>query len=118
MAATGIVVTKLRLNCAADMPAAAAVDAVDGAAVDMSGCSDSRVLIILENAAAAQKTATVEAGDGLQGIYDLEVTLPASGRVCLNVETMKYLKMSGENRGRIVIRGSDTNVKVAAVELP
>ena len=72
----------------------------------------------MENGAASQKTATIEKGDGLQGVADLSVALSASATVCLNVESMKYLKMSGEDKGSIVIKGEDANVKVAAVALP
>ena len=55
MAATAVTNTSLKFNEAKTMPAAVAVSATDGAAVDFSAKEDGRILIILENAAAAEK---------------------------------------------------------------
>lgn len=78
MAATTVTNTSLKFNEAKTMPTAVAVNATDGAAVDFSSREDGRILIILENAAAAEKAVTVLAGDSIQGVRDLAIALAAS----------------------------------------
>lgn len=118
MAATSITTAKLTRNTALAMPATAAVNASDGALVTYGGVSDHKVLIILENGATSAKTATIAAGNGIQGVYDLEIPLEASAKKCIAVESAKYAFVSGENAGKILIKGTDTSVKVAAICLP
>lgn len=118
MAATAVTNTSLKFNEAKTMPAAVAVNATDGAAVDFSAKEDGRILIILENAAAAEKAVTVLAGDSIQGVHDLAITLSANETKVITVESGRYMHVSGDNRGCVIIKGADVNVKVAAIELP
>lgn len=118
MAATSVVNTCLKFNEAKTMPATVAVNAANGALVDYSNKEDARILLIIENGAGAEKTAAIKAGDSIQGISDLEVTLAAGEKKILTVESGKYMNVSGPNRGHIVITGTDTSIKVAAIELP
>lgn len=108
----------LKFNEAGAVPNTVAVDTVDGARIDYSNKEDARILVIIENAATAVKTATVKAGTGIQGVSDLNVEVPASGRVALCLESGAYLQTTGNNKGYIIITGADANIKVAAVELP
>ena len=118
MAATAVTNTSLKFNEAKTLPTAVAVDATDGAAVDFSSREDGRILIILENAAAAEKAVTVLAGDSIQGVRDLAITLSANEKKVITVESGRYMHVSGDNRGCVIIKGADANVKVAAIELP
>ncbi|MEG2175010.1 MAG: hypothetical protein RR135_05960 [Oscillospiraceae bacterium] len=113
MAATGIRPTKLGWNSGTGMPAAVAIDATDGALVDFSA-ADSRILLFLEAASAA--TATIKRGNGLQGIGELVVGVPANGRVCVVLESMKFVDRQGAQRGKLHVTGA--GIKVACVELP
>lgn len=84
------------------------------AEVDFSKRSDDKMLLILENAAAASKTATIKAGTKLQGVADLPISLASSSGAVVVVESGKFVN----DAGKVVIHGTDGNVKVAAVELP
>lgn len=119
MAAKTITSTFLDFNRAEAMPATVAVDAADGAVVDFSAASDARILLVLENAdASGAKTATIKAGNSIQGVSDLEVSIAASGKMALVVESGAYMNVTGDNKGKVVILGTDTNIKVAAIVLP
>ena len=118
MAATKITVTKLKRNSASAVPATAAVDTSAGAELDLSGISDERLLIVLENAASAAKKATILKGNGIAGVADLEISVPATSKYCIVVESSKFKNVSGTNSGKMFIKGEDTNIKVAAVYLP
>lgn len=118
MAIVNISNTKLAFNEAKAIPATVAVDATDGAKIDFSGKEDARILVILENAAGAAKTATVKAGDSIQGVSDLSVSLSAGAKTAIVLESGYYVFTSGSNKGCIVVNGTDANVKVAAIELP
>lgn len=118
MAKTSIVNTKMSFNTVAVRPTAAAVGSEGSkyvAEVDYTGRDDSRILLMFENAdATAAKNVTIKKGTGLQGVRDLTFALAASGASMLVVESGMFVN----NAGKIVIEGADSNVKVAAVELP
>ena len=116
MSATAIVNTKLKINQGATMPATVAVDATEGALVDYTGKEDGRILLILENSGSSAATATVTAGNGLQGTEDLEVAVAAGGKSVVTVESGKFVNVYGGDKGKLTITG--TGIKVAAVELP
>lgn len=117
MAVTAITKKNLVLNTAVILPTPAAVDATAGAAVTFDK-ADQKVLLMLTNAAAAVKTGKVLKGNGLQGVADLEFSLGASETHCVVIESMKYVNVSGANKGKIIITGEDVNIKVSAVVLP
>lgn len=120
MAVTEIVNTKMVRNEAVAIPATVAVATpADGAAVDFSNQSDGRILVILENAnSSAAKTATIQAGDGIQGVADLEISIPASTKEGIVVESGCFVQNKGENKGKILVVAESTDIKVAAIELP
>ena len=100
MAATIITNTVLTFNTAAGFPTAEAVDASDGAVV-IYDKPDHKILLILENAASAEKAATIKAGDALQGTEDLKVTVAGSGKSCICIESGKFIHMTGEHKGKL-----------------
>lgn len=117
MAATNIVITKLVRNEADVIPATAAVNATDGAMLDLNGIVDEKLLILIENAGSAAKVATIKAGNGIQGVHDLEISVDAGKTVGIVIESMKFKNVSGENMGKVIILGASTDIKIAAVQL-
>lgn len=123
MAAT--VITNLTLsavNTAGAFPATAAVAANEGALVTFNK-EDQKQLIILENShvSTTAVTAVIKAGDGIQGIADLEITLAAATKKCLVVESGRFKNMSGTNKGKVLILDNDTTstaLQVACIVLP
>lgn len=100
---------KLIMNAAGELPEATALSTA-GVAVDYTGKEDGRILLLLEGTG----TVTVAAGTGIQGTEDLTATVTAAAALVL--ESGKYMQMEGENRGKVVLKG--TGVTVRAIELP
>lgn len=118
MAIVNITNTKLKYNEAADLPATVAItSADDGIAVDYTGKSDGRILLIIENSDSTAADVTIEQGNGLQGVEDMVINIGASGKKCIVLESGKFANVYGEKKGKVVIKGS-TKIKAAAVELP
>ena len=117
MAATAITKTELKFNTVAVMPTPAAIDGTDGATVEYDK-ADHKTLLIFTNAAAATKAVKIKAGNGIQGVADLDFTLAANGTHCVVIESMKFVNVSGADKGKVIITGADNNVKVSAVVLP
>lgn len=117
MAATAITNTVLTRNTVAIFPATAACDATDGALITCDK-DDQKMLIYIENADASNaETVTIKKGNGLQGTADYAVSVAASGKRCVVIESGKFKNVSGDNKGKIVITGT-ADVKVACVVLP
>lgn len=93
----------------------------DYAAVDCTK-ADQNIAIHIKNALAATHTAVIAQGDGLQGVADLEITIGAESEVVAVVESGAYKQMSGDNKGKILIKDKTTTntnaLQVAAVVLP
>lgn len=116
MAATAITNVTLKLNTGSAAYATAAVHADDGALI--TAAADQKMLILLENATSVTKVATIEAADGLQGLNDVTVSLGNVEKKAIVVESAKFVIQSGTNKGKILITGTDANVKVACIVLP
>ena len=95
----------------------AAVDAADGAEFAMSG-RDDKTLVLVQNSASSEGTVTVKAGNGIQGVNDLTVTVPASSTTALVLDSGRYKNVSGNDRGKVVVLGSAATIKLAVIELP
>ena len=93
-----------------------AVDASDGAEFAMSG-RDDKTLLLVQNSATSEGTVTVKAGNGIQGVNDLIVTIPASSTTALVLDSGRYKNVSGPSKGKVIVFGS-TKVGLAVVELP
>lgn len=117
MAATEITLNKMKRGEALSLPVSSAVDATNGAYIDFSG-DDGRILIIMENSDSSNaETVTVKAGDGIQATGDLSITLTASQKALVNIESGPYKIMSGTNKNKVKVSAS-ADVKLAAVLLP
>ena len=78
--------------------------------------SDERMVLVLQNTATSPVTVTVKAGNGLQGMNDLTLSLGASSVNLVKLDSGRYKNVSGENKGKIVVVSSSTpKVGVAAI---
>lgn len=117
MAATAITNTVLAFNTAAAMPATAAVDATDGALITC-GAADQKMLIIMENVDGTNaENVTIKAGNGVQGVADLVVSVAKSSTKVITIESGKYKNLTGTLKGKIKITGT-ADVQIACVVLP
>ncbi len=116
---TEIVNTELLRNVAKEIVASVAVDATEGASVDYSNKSDGRILLMIANGnASSAKKATILKGNALQGVEDLEISIPAGKTYGIVIEAGKFVNVSGDNKGKVIIKGESTDITVQSVELP
>ncbi len=94
----------------------AGVSVSSGVAFPMSE-HDGKILFIAKNTSTtAAASLTVQAGDGLQAIEDLEMAIPASGEICFCLESGKFKKLYGTNKGSAYMSG--TGITVSEYILP
>lgn len=121
MAATTITSAAITRNAATALPATAAVAANEGALVTYNK-ADQKIMLILENSSATTTvTAVIAKGNGLQGTKDLEITIGTSSKVVAVVESGAYVNVSGDDKGKLLVKDKVTTatiLKVAAVTLP
>ncbi|PWL49501.1 MAG: hypothetical protein DBY36_07745 [Clostridiales bacterium] len=113
MAAATVTTKKLKWN-EADSVTLATADATDGAYV--TPANDEATVLILT--ASAALTATVKAGDGIQGVADLEVSMTNGATKYLSVESGRYKITSGPNAGKILVKTSAAGLTVGCLALP
>ncbi len=90
-----------------------------GLTIDYENKSCGKILILISNTGSAAKKATIVKGDSLQGTEDLEISVTNGTTVGLVIESGRFEKVSGENKGKVMIKGEDaTSLKVQVVELP
>ena len=85
-----------------------------GNIVDFGG-EDEKTVILFNNTGSAG-TATVMAGNGIQGVADMVVEVPA-GFSAMVLESGFHKHVTGANKGGVVIKPSAATITVAAVEL-
>lgn len=86
-----------------------------GSTVDFGG-EDEKTVILFNNTGSGAGTATISAGDGIQGVTDLTVNVPV-GFSSMVLESGVCKKLTGDNKGAVVIKVSATTIAIAAVEL-
>ncbi len=77
---------------------------------------DGKTLFIAENSGTSAVNLVIEKGDGLQGTEDLTMSVPASSKICFALESGKYKKLYGENKGKILATGA--GLKLSTFVLP
>lgn len=95
----------------------AAVDATDGAEIAWKE-RDDKYLIFIQNVANAAKSATIKAGNGIQGVNDLVVSIPAANYTFVAIDSGRFKNVSGADKGKVVITGASADIKVACFKLP
>lgn len=122
MGATEITNTVLKRNEAKAMPTAVTVAKGDGALVTFDKDDQKILLLLKNNVSGATHTAVIKAGNGLQGVSDLEVTLDGGAEACVVVESGRFMDVSGDNKGKVNIVSKDTTtgtqIEVRAIVLP
>ena len=113
MAAASVTTKQLTWG-AAGAPTMATPDATDGALI-CPGADESTLLVLTASGAL---TATIKAGNGIQGTSDLTVTFAAAGTQYVAVESGKYLIAHGDNAGCIRVIPSTTGLTVGCIVLP
>lgn len=74
--------------------------------------SDDYTLIVVT--ATADDTLTVKAGDGLQGVNDLSLTIP-TGTSVIKLESGRFKNVTGTNKGKIVLSCGKATTKIGVV---
>ena len=64
--------------------------------------SDEKIVMVIVSSSTSDTTLTVKAGNGIQGVADLTVTV-SKGTSLLKLESGFYKNVSGANKGKIVI---------------
>lgn len=127
MAATAITKTVITRNAATNVPTAATVVKTDGALVTFDKDDQKILLLLKNNITNVTHTAVIKAGNGIQGVSDLEITLTGTDTTATNekavvIESGKYMDVSGTNKGKVKIVSKDattgTQIEVRAIVLP
>ncbi len=94
-----------------------AINATDGMYIDFSGM-DHRTVIIMTNSASSAGSVVLVAGDHIQGVADVTLSVPASSTVLMTVESMAFKITDGASdyKGHVHLTGPAT-ISVAAGEL-
>lgn len=97
----------------------AAIDGTDGAYFVMAKGGD-KYVIGIKNAVSseANKTITIKAGNGLQGTNDISLTLAKDKIAWVVLDSGKFKNVYGVNKGKVILTGTDANLKVKVIELP
>ena len=127
MGATAITKTVITRNAATNVPAAATVAKDDGALVTFDKDDQKILLLLKNNVSNVTHTAVIKAGNGIQGVSDLEITLTGTNTTAGNekavvIESGRYMDVSGSNKGKVNIVSKDTTtgtqIEVRAIVLP
>ena len=122
MGATAITNTVLKRSEAKAVPTAATVAKTDGALVTFDKDDQKILLLLKNNITNVTHTAVIKAGNGLQGVSDLEITIEKGAEVVTVIESGRFMDVSGDNKGKVNIVSKDTTtgtqIEVRAIVLP
>ena len=127
MSATAITKVEVTRNAATNVPTAATVARTDGALVTFDKDDQKILLLLKNNVSNATHTAVIKAGNGLQGVSDLEITLTGTNTTAGNekavvIESGRFVNVTGDNKGKVVIVSKDATtgnqIEVRAIVLP
>ena len=108
----------LERNVALELSDAEAIT-IEGVAINYDNKSCGKILILISNSGEEPKKATIVKGDSLQGTEDLEISVTNGKTAAIVVESGKFENVSGENKGKVIIKGEDAeSLKVQVIELP
>ena len=71
-------------------------------AIEFDG-ADERIVVVVQNTTSSETTLTVKAGNGLQGVVDITLAVPASSVNLLKLDSGRFKNVSGTNKGKIVV---------------
>lgn len=119
MAVEKITQTKLNLNKFGKLDFKACT-ATDGFEIDFD-CKDFLTLLIFRNkGSAGAKTVTVKAGNGLQGVTDLEkYSIPQNELHAIRIDSGHFKNVTGAKNGKVIVTTDATSeIECCAVVLP
>lgn len=77
--------------------------------------NDAKMILVVNNGGDAAVSLTVKAGNGIQGVADLTLSIP-KGVSLVKLDSGRYKFVSGPNKGKIVVKSAGTpSVGVAAL---
>ena len=122
MALATITKTVVTRNAATALPSYVTCATNEGAFITFDA-DDQKILLKIKNQITnATHTAVIVAGNGLQGTADVEFTLAASTEVVTVLESGKFVNVSGDNKGKVIVKDKSTTntnaIAVAAIALP
>ena len=85
-------------------PALTALTANTDKAIDWSENDQKMILVI---SASSATTLTVKAGNGIQGVADLTLTVP-EGVSLMKLESGRFKNVSGTKKGKVVVKSAGT----------
>lgn len=96
-----------------------AIDGTDGAYFVMAKGGD-KYVIGIKNASSSSgdKTITIKAGNGLQGTNDISLALAKDAIAWVVLDSGKFKNVYGVNKGKVILTGISTDLKVKVIELP
>ena len=77
--------------------------------------NDEKIVLVIQHTGTTATTLTVKAGNGIQGVCDLTLTVPA-GVSLLKLESGRFKNVSGTNKGKIVV-SSPVALKIGGAAL-
>jgi hypothetical protein len=98
----------------------AAVDNSDKIAYfEASGRDEQFVVGAYNSNQSNAKTVTIKAGNGLQSEFgDLTFSISAGSIAWVVLSSGRFKNVTGENKGKIVIKGESTNIELKVIRLP
>lgn len=77
---------------------------------------DDQTVLVLNNTGTSAATVTIKAGNGLQGVNDEVLTVPA-GINLIKLESGRFKFVTGDNKGKIVVNAAASGVQYGIVAL-
>lgn len=116
MAATTITKDVLGINAWKTLTLTALTSTTDGFEVEWDA-HDERTILLVQNTGSAAATVTIKAGNGIQGVKDLDAYSVAGGAVAaIAIDSGAYKNVTGESKGKVLVTGSATGLKMGLVE--
>lgn len=77
---------------------------------------DDQAVLVLNNTGSSPATVTIKAGNGIQGVNDEVLTVPA-GINLIKLESGRFKFVTGDNKGKIVLKAAASGVQYGIVAL-
>ena len=80
--------------------------------------SDEKMILVLQNTATSAATLTVKSGNGIQGVVNKALTVPASSVCVVKLDSGRFKNVSGPDKGKVILAASAAGVGAMALKLP
>lgn len=119
MANTSITPTKVNdvnvLSAGLDLASVSAV--ADKFVIDCEGGADNKTIFVVKNANAAAKELTIAKGNGIQGVNDLVMSVPAGKHAFFQVDSGAYVNATGDDAGKLIASVDSTDITLAVLQV-